>query len=1181
MHTRTTIALVVGIVLCSALISSPVFPQRSADRDALLQLSNQFAERLEQRRTPLYYQLLGSTDPAQLALNRDPRIQLMYIDEMGMPVYFTVTNLTAARTISTSRVWPFGGAGYSLTGAGTASNQFAVWDAGGVLETHQELVGRVTNGDSHSGSHSHSTFVGGTLIAAGIQNSATGMSYEANLTSYNWTNDNGEMSSAAANGLLISNHSYGRIVGWNYGYDDPNEWYWFGNTSVSTTEDYGFGFYGSDAQAWDQIAYNAPDYLIVKSAGNDRNDTGPGPGGGHYYWNGFTWAWSTATRDPDGGTDGYDCIGWKGTAKNILTVGAVQDIPLGYSEPGDVVQASFSAWGPTDDGRVKPDIVGNGVGLYSCSNASNTSYTSASGTSASAPNVAGSINLLIRQFESEYGSTPRSATMKAIVINTADEAGPYEGPDYQNGWGLMNTESAADLIAATPPRIVEDNLVSGSDTHAFTLSQPGNLHVTICWTDPAGTPPPASLDPTTPMLVNDLDLRLEHVATGAIYYPWRLDGANPADPATTGDNSVDNVEVIDVACAPAGDYIATVSHKGSLGGGQDYSFVWSTDVVTDPCAVAPTIIDFGSVEMNTYIDQVFTITNQGCDTLRGSVSESSDHFSIVSGGGSYDLGPGQVLNVVLRFLPTSLGAHSTTIETGDAACDDVFCTGYALEPPPACTLSADTLDFGAVAVGGYDVRSFTITNTGYQTLEGNVGEACTYYLVTSGAGPFSLTHDQVHSVDVYFFPGVLGSDTCHVDLGTSDCPDLICIGFGDGPPECLVEPDTLDFGVVTVGTSRDTVFFVTNTGGGLLEGTAGETCDPFSIPAGAGPYSLENGDTNWVTVRFEPALPGTLSCVIDPGNAGCGSVFARGIAQNPPVCLIDPPEIEFGGVQIGESADTFISIRNTGGGILEGIVSEECDEFEITEGAGPFNISNLETLRVRIRFAPVNPGTTDCFIGTGSASCGDIPVGGVGELPPVCVVAPDTLRFGTVSLGDSLDLSFSITNTGGGTVGGDVSGSCEHYSIVSGGGSYALAGGDTVHVLVRFKPTASGEQLCTIGTGSAGCIDVACTGTGDDATGAEADGPLPFALFQNYPNPFEQDTKIGFALDREGPVELRVYDIAGKLVRTIIDRPMAPGLHSEVWDGRDGAGNRVASGIYFYRLRMGQRVVTKKAVLLK
>lgn len=1180
MRIHLLFTLLLGAILLSGFMAAPMDGRAATNEAMLQQLSVQFMQQLERQRPQLYYDLLQSIEPAQSALNKDPRIQLMYIDDSGMPVYYTTTNLTAAKTISTDRVWPLGGAGYSLTGSGTSSAQFAIWDAGGALSTHQELTGRITNGDGHAGSHEHSTFVAGTMIASGLQNSAKGMSYQANLSSFDWGGDNSEMSIAAAGGLQVSNHSYGRIVGWYYGYVDPNEWYWFGAASISQTEDYGFGFYGSDAQAWDQIAYNAPDYLIVKSAGNDRNDAGPGPGGGHYYWNGG-WTWSTTTREGDGGADGYDCIGWKGTAKNILTVGAVNDIPLGYSEPSDVVQSSFSGWGPTDDGRIKPDVVGNGVSLYSCTNASNTSYGSGSGTSMSAPNVSGSINLLCRHFETEYGATPRSATMKGIVIHTADEAGMYDGPDYQNGWGLMNTEKAADVIASTPPHIIEDNLVTGSDTHAFTLSQSGDLRATICWTDPAGTPPPASLNPAAPMLVHDLDLRLEHVPTATVYYPWRLDKANPANAATTGDNAIDNVEVIDVACAPAGAYIATVSYKGSLGGGQDYTFIWSSEELGASCGVVPSSVNFGSIEMFTYSDEVVTITNLGCDTLRGVVSESSADFSIESGGGAYELLPGAVLNVTVRFQPTTLGTHSTTIETGDAACADVFCTGFALEPPPACAISADTLDFGAVALGDFAFGSFTITNTGYQTLTGDVSEVCPYYLVTTGAGAFSLTHDQVLTVNVVFVPGVPGPDTCIVETGTADCADVVCIGIGDSPPVCSVDPATIDFGPVEVGGFVDTTVTIANTGGGSLSGTVSEPCDHYSITAGGGAYSLGAGQSHVVTLRFEPAAAGPHECTVETGDAACADVFCTGIGEDPPLCSIEPASIDFGAVLVGDSADATVAVTNSGGGLLTGDVTVAAGDVEIVLGAGPFEIEPEETLRVTTRFKPTRNETLDLVLSIGSVRCGDVPLGGWGYYPPFGELTPDTLSFGTVSLGDSVDLSFSITNTGGGILGGDVSESCDHYSIVAGGGPYALANGDTVHVTVRFKPTASGEQPCSIETGSPDCADATCIGTGDDVTGAETSGPLSFELFQNYPNPFKRETKIGFSLDREGAVQLRVYDIGGRLVRTLADRGMTPGVHNEVWDGRDGGGNRVASGIYFLQLKMGQRVVTKKAVLLK
>ncbi|UCG52718.1 MAG: T9SS type A sorting domain-containing protein [Candidatus Latescibacterota bacterium] len=93
--------------------------------------------------------------------------------------------------------------------------------------------------------------------------------------------------------------------------------------------------------------------------------------------------------------------------------------------------------------------------------------------------------------------------------------------------------------------------------------------------------------------------------------------------------------------------------------------------------------------------------------------------------------------------------------------------------------------------------------------------------------------------------------------------------------------------------------------------------------------------------------------------------------------------------------------------------------------------------------------------------------------------------------------------------------------------------------------------------------------------------PLALALYQNLPNPFNRSTEIGFNLDKDAWVALSVYDVSGKLVQTLVSRPLIAGEHTEVWDGRDMNGNRVASGIYFYRLEVGNKSLNRKAVLLR
>ena len=498
--------------------------------------------------------------------------QVVEIQELrgAMPWYYVTTNLNAAKSLSTDRLWPGAGNGFALDGAG---DTLAVWDGGAVRGTHQELTGRVTQVDGATSLSGHSTHVAGTLIATGLYGDAKGMSFAASrLLAYDWTTDEAEMALAAADGLQVSNHSYGFISGWR---SSSGQWRWWGDLDVDATEDFKFGYYDTQCQEWDQIAWNAPSYFIAKAAGNDRNDAGPGAGGTHEHWDSSTGQWVTATdtHEPDGGADGYDTIGGgAANAKNIITVGAVYDIPGGYSQPGDVVMSSFSGWGPTDDGRIKPDVVANGIGLTSSYSGADNQYASMSGTSMASPNLAGSVGLLLQQQRNMHGSQRLLAsTLKALIIHTADEAGPADGPDYTFGWGLMNTFRAVqvmrtDSAAGGNLHIFELTLNDSSPIEIYVSSDgTGPLAATICWADVPGTPQAPVLNSPTSMLVNDLDVRLQRGQ--ATYLPWILDPANPANAATTGDNTRDNVENVEIASPAAGLYTLRISHKGSLSGG--------------------------------------------------------------------------------------------------------------------------------------------------------------------------------------------------------------------------------------------------------------------------------------------------------------------------------------------------------------------------------------------------------------------------------------------------------------------------------------------------------------------------------------------------------------------------------------------------------------------------------------
>jgi hypothetical protein len=93
--------------------------------------------------------------------------------------------------------------------------------------------------------------------------------------------------------------------------------------------------------------------------------------------------------------------------------------------------------------------------------------------------------------------------------------------------------------------------------------------------------------------------------------------------------------------------------------------------------------------------------------------------------------------------------------------------------------------------------------------------------------------------------------------------------------------------------------------------------------------------------------------------------------------------------------------------------------------------------------------------------------------------------------------------------------------------------------------------------------------------------PSVSTLYQNVPNPFNPTTQIRFDVATPGRVHLRVYDVAGKLVRTLVDETRPAGRYTETWAGLDVAGAKVASGVYFYRLDAAGFAATRKMVLLQ
>ena len=456
----------------------------------------------------------------------------------GKPIYYTTFNVDAAESTRTDHLHSGGSLGLNLMGQNMTAH---VWDGGLARSSHQEYDGaggtnRFSVGDGSSTLNFHAAHVTGTIIASGVQSSAKGMAPHAEAIGYDWNSDTSEAASAASDGMLVSNHSYG------YAARDS-----FGNVQLP---EYFFGGYIDVSQEWDEIMFNAPYYLMVVAAGNDGND-------------------NSLSSDPTGGF-GFDKLSGHATAKNNLVVANANDANIDANGNLNSVSInSSSSEGPTDDFRIKPDITGNGTNVYSTYESSNTAYASITGTSMASPNVTGSLLVLQQHYNNTTGNFMRSATLKGLALHTADDAGA-SGPDAVFGWGLLNAKKAAETITNEGEfSQIEELTLNQGESYSITVDSDGTspLLASISWTDRAGVAV-TSTNSTTPVLVNDLDIRVSK--NGTSYFPYELTGATTS---ATKDNDVDPYERVDINGA-AGTYTVTVTHKGTLtSGSQNFSMI--------------------------------------------------------------------------------------------------------------------------------------------------------------------------------------------------------------------------------------------------------------------------------------------------------------------------------------------------------------------------------------------------------------------------------------------------------------------------------------------------------------------------------------------------------------------------------------------------------------------------------
>lgn len=486
----------------------------------------------------------------------------------------------------------------AFNGEGTS---VTVFDGGRIYGDHPDFSNpplRVTNMEAATIDFSgHATSVTGILGAsghnvhvtedntnlsgntAGFMNKATFLGYSFNTsTPVGATGPKTLFQKIADSKAHLSNHSYGTNMGWDKDDKNPNNWEWNGFYDPATQQSMDFyGTYLDADQTYDDIVYSAPNMILAKATGNEFGEIPP-KSAKITYNNGTPFP-ANATLPPANCSQGYDCISAGSLAKNIIVVGAAQKIAANngrYLIPENVIIADYSSVGPRDDGAIKPDITGIGSNVFAASWTTDKpeSYVMISGTSMASPNVLGVIGLWDQIYKILFTGQPfRADLAKTLMIHSANEAGEL-GPDPVFGWGLINGQKGAEyLVQKSNGEILfeEESLQNKvNKTRTITASGTEPLKVTISWIDPSFKVPSnptyqALANNRTSRLVNDLDLRIIDTSTNTTYYPWKLNATSPLDAATTGDNTVDNVEQVIVNNPTAnGTYQIIVSNKGNL-----------------------------------------------------------------------------------------------------------------------------------------------------------------------------------------------------------------------------------------------------------------------------------------------------------------------------------------------------------------------------------------------------------------------------------------------------------------------------------------------------------------------------------------------------------------------------------------------------------------------------------------
>ncbi len=515
-----------------------------------------------------------------------------------------------------------------------------------------------------------------------------------------------------------------------------------------------------------------------------------------------------------------------------------------------------------------------------------------------------------------------------------------------------------------------------------------------------------------------------------------------------------------------------------------------TEEVVDPAelSVSTTALDFGTVVVGETADLTVTVSNSAASgaealevtgvTIGGKFTESNNCSTVVAGSSC---------DITVTYTPTAEEADTSTLSIATSAGNaDVGLSGAGDIIEGVISAPASQA-FGSQTVGASSTQIITVTNSGDGDLE--ITGATT-------AAPFAVTNNACGTVapagtceiTVTYTASVVGAESGSLSI-TSSAGDASVALTGTGVelpvPDVSVDKETVAFGSVEVGTTKDVVVTITSSGQAELVVSSVSTEAPFSVVSDCGTEAP--GETCTATVTFEPTAEGAASGTLTiASNADEVTVDLSGtgtLAPELPEIEVSPLTVDFDELTVGESATATVTVANVGGlDLTVSDISFDGGDFTATDCT---TIAGGATCEVTVTFTPAAAGAQSATmtISSNDADEATVPVavsGSAKDVPPEAdiSVAPESVDFGDILSGaTSAAVDVTVSNVGGSDLivnGASISGAnADAFTIVSDNCATVAAGGTCT---ISLTYTASGDNVAQTAS-----LDITSTDS-DEAT---------------------------------------------------------------------------------------------------